>query len=126
MEFNVMKNEVFEWLNDLKKVFETIIEEELLFNRDKVNYEITLRKEEIKPFSLILIRLEEQHIIKNYLNEMLRKKWIRISKSLIITFLFLVLKSRTEERRLIIDYKKLNKKIVIDLILLLLINNIMN
>ena len=41
-------------------------------------------------------------------------------------FLFLISKSRTNKKRSIIDYKKLNKEIVTDSISLLLIRDMMN
>ena len=43
-----------------------------------------------------------------------------------IAFLFLVLKSRTDKKRFVIDYRKLNEETVTDSILLLLIKDIMN
>ena len=43
-----------------------------------------------------------------------------------IVFLFLIFKLETTEKRFIIDYRKLNKEIVTDLILLSLIKDIMN
>ena len=43
-----------------------------------------------------------------------------------ITSLFLISKSGTNKKRLIIDYKKLNEEIVTDLTLLLLIRDLMN
>ena len=56
----------------------------------------------------------------------MKKEWIKINKSFIIASLFLILKSKSKKKRLIIDYKKLNKKIVTDFILLLLIKDIIN
>ena len=69
-----MKNEISKWLKDLKEIFETILKGELLFNREGVNYEINLKTEEIKPLLLILTRLEEQQIVKKYLDEMMKKE----------------------------------------------------
>ena len=40
-------------------MFRTISKGELLFSRKEVNYEIVLKTNEIKPSSLILIRLEK-------------------------------------------------------------------
>ena len=56
MEFNILKNEILEWLKDLKKVFGTILERELLLHYDGVDYEIILKTEKIKFLSLIFIR----------------------------------------------------------------------
>ena len=54
-----MENEISDWLENLKKVFETISERELSFNREEVNYKITLKIKEIKLLLLILIKLEK-------------------------------------------------------------------
>ena len=56
IEFNTMKSEILEWLKNLKEMFETILKKELSFNYEKVDYEITLKTNEIKSSSLILIR----------------------------------------------------------------------
>ena len=74
IKFNVLENEILEWLKDLKKVFETILKRKLSSRRYEVNYEITLRIEKIKSSLLILIRLEKQKIVKKYLNKMTRKE----------------------------------------------------
>ena len=107
-------------------MFETISKGELLLNHERVDYEITLKTNEIKSSLLISIRSEEQHIVKKYLNEMIRKNWIRISKSPITTSLFLISKSGTEEKRFVINYRKLNKETVTDSMSLSLIRDIMN
>ena len=126
IEFNIIKNKISKWLKNLKKVFETISKEKLLSSRKRVDHEITLKTNEIKSSSLISIRLEKQQIVKNYLNEMLKKNWIRVDKSLIVVFLFLMFKLETEKKRSIIDYRKLNKKTVTDSTSLLLIKDMMN
>ena len=74
VKLNTIKNEISNWLRDLKKVFETISEEELPLSREEVDYKITLKTKEIKLLSLIVTRSEEQQIIKEYLNKMLRKE----------------------------------------------------
>ena len=126
MRFNVLESEISEWLKDLRGIFETISEEELLSRRDEVNYEITLKTKKIKPSLLISIRSEKQEIIKKYLNEIIKKEWIKVSKSPITTSLFLILKSETNKKRPIIDYKKLNKEIVTDSTSLSLIGNMID
>ena len=60
MNLNVMENEISKWLKDLKKVFETISEKELLSSCKEVDYKITLKTKEIKSLLLILTRLKEQ------------------------------------------------------------------
>ena len=107
-------------------MFRTIFKKELSLKRDKVDYEITLKKEEIKSSLLIPIRLKEQYIIKDYLNKMLKKEQIRINKLLITVFLFLISKLRTNKKRHIINYRILNKKTITDLTLLLLIQDIID
>ena len=57
---------------------------------------------------------------------MMKKKWIRLNKSLMITSLFLVFKFETDKKRSIIDYRKLNEEIVTDSTSLSLIENIIN
>ena len=59
MKFNVLKNEILEWLKDLKKVFKTILKRELSSRRHEVNHEITLKIEKIKLLLLISIRLKK-------------------------------------------------------------------
>ena len=59
MKLNVIKNEILEWLEDLKEIFKIILKEKLLFSRENVNYEITLREKKIKSLLLISIRLEK-------------------------------------------------------------------
>ena len=51
--FNVLENEIPEWLEDLKEVFEEIPEGELPPHRDGVDHEITIKTEKIKPSPLI-------------------------------------------------------------------------
>ena len=126
MEFNVLENDISKWLKDLEKVFKEIFKEELSFHRDEVNHEITLKIEKIKLLLLIFIRSKKQKSIKKYLDEMIRKEWIRISKSLMTAFLFLILKLETDQKRSVIDYWKLNKEIVTDSTPLSLIEDMMN
>ena len=126
MKFNVLKNEILKWLKNLRKVFEEILERKLSSYRNEVNYEIILKSEKIKSLSLISIRLEKQKIVKEYLDEMTRKEWIRINKSLMTAFLFLIFKSEIDKKRFVIDYRKLNKKTVTDSTSLLLIRDIIN
>ena len=126
IKFNTLENEISKWLENLKKVFGIISKRELSSRRNKVNYEIILKTKKIKLSLLIFIQLEKQKIVKEYLNKITKKEWSRISKSSIVTFLFLIFKSETDKKRLVIDYKKLNKKIVTDSTSLLLIENMIN
>ena len=45
IEFNIVKTEIFKWLDNLRKVFETISKKELLYSRKEINYKITLKIE---------------------------------------------------------------------------------
>ena len=74
MKFNVLESKILEWLKNLKKVFKTISERELLSRRNEVDYEITLKTEKIKSSLLIFTRSKKQKIIKEYLNEMTKKE----------------------------------------------------
>ena len=60
MNLNIIKNEISKWLKDLKEVFKTISERELLFSHEEVNYEINLKIKEIKSSLQISIKLEKQ------------------------------------------------------------------
>ena len=57
---------------------------------------------------------------------MTKKEWIRISKLLMTAFLFLIFKFETNEKRLVIDYRKLNKETVTDSTSLLLIGDMID
>ena len=57
---------------------------------------------------------------------MLKKNWIRVSKLLIVVFLFLVFKLETKEKRFVIDYRELNEEIVTDSTSLSLIEDMMD
>ena len=126
IDLNVMKNEILKWLENLKKVFETILEGKLLLSRERMNYKITLRTEKIKSSLLILIRPEKQQIVKEYLNDIIKKEWIRSSKSSLVASLFLIPKSGTDKKRFVINYKKLNEETVTDSTSLLLIGDMMD
>ena len=72
--FEELENEIPKWLEDLKKVFGTIPKEKLSSSRDEVDHEIVLKTKKIKSLPLILTRLKEQEIVKEYLNEMTKKE----------------------------------------------------
>ena len=58
----------------MKKVFKTILKEKLSSHRNEMNYKIILKTEKIKLLLLIFIRLEKQEIVKEYLNEIIKKE----------------------------------------------------
>ena len=74
MKFNVLKNEILEQLENLRKVFEIIPKEKLSPRRNGVNYEITLKTKKIKSSLLSSTRPKKQKIIKEYLNEITKKE----------------------------------------------------
>ena len=55
-------------------MFEIISEREVSPHRNEINHEITLKTKKIKSLLLILTRLKEQEIVKEYLNEMTKKE----------------------------------------------------
>ena len=115
--------ELPEWLEEYEQVFQSG-KIGLSLRRKEVDHVINLRESEPKPSSLISTKLEEQQFIKNYLDDLLYKKWIQSSNFLCRIFLFLVLKKK--ELRLVIDYRKLNKIIITDSTSLSLIDDTMN
>ena len=74
IKFYVLKNEILKWLKNLKEVFKIISERELSSSYVEINYEIILKTETIKSSSFISIKSKKQEIIKEYLDEMMKKK----------------------------------------------------
>ena len=89
-----------------------------------MNHVIVLKESELKSSFLIFTKLEKQQFIKDYLDDLLYKKWIRPNKFLYKIFLLLILKK--ERLKLVIDYRKLNEIIVTNSTSLSLINDIIN
>ena len=114
---------LLDWLEDYKQVFQSR-ETGLPPRRKGIDHVIVLKKPESKPSLLIFTKLEEQQFIKDYLDDLLYKRWIRSSKSFYGVFLFLIPKK--EELKSMIDYRKLNEIIVTDSTSLSLIDDIMN
>ena len=84
----------------------------MLESRGEYDHAIELTQETIPSSPLIPTRPKEQEIIKTYLDDMLKKDWIRLSKSPLRTALFLVPKK--SGKRLVIDYRKLNSVTITD------------
>ena len=78
------------WLKDMKKVFEHQPEEELPKRKGGFNHEINLTINSLPKTPVIPLRPDNQAFVKDYLDTMLRKGYIRISKSSMGTQLFLV------------------------------------
>jgi hypothetical protein len=112
------------WLEDIEDCFGDLSKDELLSRRQGVDYRIKLTTDGLKPSLLILTKPEDQQFIKDYLNEKLRKNYIRSSKSSIEALLFLVLKKGG--KRPVVNYRKLNEVTIMDSISLPLIDDILN
>ena len=109
------------WMKEVEEICQEQEKRELPESRGEFDHVIELTQETISSSSLILTRSEEQEIIKTYLDDMLKKGWIRPSKSLMRAALFLVPKKGG--RRPVIDYRKLNSVIITDSTLLSLIQD---
>ena len=94
------------WLEDMKKVFEDPPEGELPKREGEFDHEINLTVDSLSKTPVIPLRLDNQAFVKDYLDTMLRKGYIRISKSSMGAPLFLVLKK--DGKRLVVNYQKLN------------------
>ena len=79
------------WLEDMK-VFENPPERELPKKKGKFDHEINLTVNSLPKTPVIPLRPNDQAFVKNYLDTMLRKKYIMISKSSMGAPLFLVFK----------------------------------
>ena len=118
---NMETSPIPEWIKEVEDICQEKKRKKLLKSRREYDHAIELIQKTIPPSLLILTRLEEQKIIKTYLDDMLKKEWIRSSKSLMRTALFLVLKK--SGKRPVIDYRKLNNVTISDSIPLLLIQD---
>ena len=100
--------EVPAWLKDMKEVFEDPPEGELSKKKGEFNHEINLTVDSLPKTPVISLRPDNQAFVKNYLDTMLRKRYIRISKSSMGAPLFLV--PRKDGKQPVIDYRNLNNK----------------
>ena len=78
------------WLDDMKEVFEDPPKGELPKRKGEFNHKINLTVDSLSKTLIIPLRPDNQAFIKDYLDTMLRKRYIRISKSSIGAPLFLV------------------------------------
>ena len=90
------------WLEDMKKVFEDPPEGELPKRKRKFDHEINLTVNSLPKTPVIPLRPEDQAFVKDYLNTMLRKGYIQISKLSMGAPLFLVPKK--VGKRPVVDY----------------------
>ena len=94
------------WLKDMKEVFEDPPEGELLKKKGEFDHKINLTVDSLPKTPVIPLRPDNQAFVKDYLDIMLRKRYIRISKSSMGASLFLVPKK--DGKRPVVDYRKLN------------------
>lgn len=125
LEINTIEEEeISMWLQDLSHVFDKFSEEEILLKRSGMDHVIELMQERISLSSLIPEKSQNYVIIREYLNEIFRREWIKISNFTMRMSMFLILKSG--EKRFVIDYRKLNKITQKDSIILFLIRDILD
>ena len=90
----------------MKEVFEDPAEEELPKRKGEFDHKINLTVDSLPRTPVIPLRPDDQAFDKDYLNTMLRKRYIRISKSSMGAPLFLVPKK--DGKRPVVNYQKLN------------------
>ena len=78
------------WLEDMKEVFEDPPEGELPKRKGEFNHEINLTVNSLSKTPVIPLKPDNQALVKDYLDTMLRKRYIWISKSSMGAPLFLV------------------------------------
>ena len=94
------------WLEDMKEVFVDPPEGELPKKKKDFDHEINLTVDFLPKTLVILLRPDDQAFVKDYLDTMLRKGYIWISKSSMRAPLFLV--SKKDGKRPVVNYQKLN------------------
>ena len=94
------------WLEDMKKVFEDPPEGELPKRKREFDHKINLTVDFLPKTPIIPLRPDNQAFVKDYLDIMLRKGYIWISKSSMRASLFLVLKKNSKQP--VVDSQKLN------------------
>ena len=90
------------WLEDMKEVFEDLLEGELPKRKREFDHEINLTVDSLPKTPVIPLRPDDQAFVKNYLDTMLRKGYIRISKSSMGAPLFFVPKK--DGKQPVVDY----------------------
>ena len=89
-------------VEDMKEVFEDPPEGELPKRKGEFNHEINLTVDSLPKMPVILLRPENQAFVKDYLDTMLRKGYIQISKSSMGAPLFLIPKK--DGKRPVVNY----------------------
>ena len=90
----------------MKEVFEDPPEGELPKKKGEFDHKINLTVDSLPKTPVIPLRPDNQAFVNDYLDIMLRKRYIRISKSSMGTRLFLVPKK--DGKQPVVDYQKLN------------------
>ena len=90
----------------MKKVFEDPPEGELPKKKRDFDHEINLTVDSLPKMPVIPLRPDNQAFVKDYLDTMLRKRYIQISKSSMGAPLFLVPKK--DSKQPVVNYQKLN------------------
>ena len=90
------------WLEDMKKVFEDPPEGELPKKKGEYDHKINLTVDSLPKTPVISLRPDNQAFVKDYVDTMLRKGYIWISKSSMGAPLFLVPKK--DGKRPVVDY----------------------
>ena len=103
---NMKTAKVPAWLEDMKEVFKNPPEGELPKKKGEFNHEINLTVDFLPKTPVIPLRPADQAFVEDYLDTMLRKGYIRISKSSMGVPLFLVPKK--DGKRPVVNYRKLN------------------
>ena len=94
------------WLEDMKEVFEDPPEGELSKRKGEFNHKINLTVDFLPKTLVIPLKPDNQAFVKDYLDTMLRKGYIWISKSSMGAPLFLVPKK--DGKQPVVNYWKLN------------------
>ena len=94
------------WLKDMKEVFEDPPEGKLPKKKGDFDHKINLTIDSFPQTPVIPLRPDNQAFVKDYLDIMLRKEYIRINKSSMGAPLFLVPKK--DGKQPVVDYQKLN------------------
>ena len=90
----------------MKEVFKDPPEGELPKKKGDFDHEINLTVNSFLKTPVIPLRPDNQAFVKDYLDTMLRKRYIQINKSSIRERLFLVPKKN--DKQPVVDYQKLN------------------
>jgi hypothetical protein len=101
----ILENNILKEYKKFKKMFINDIMDLLLFSHEKWNYEILLEPETKSTFGLIYsLSAKELKVLKKYLNENLKKEYIRPLTFLAGYFILFVFK-KNRKLRLYVDYR---------------------